>query len=472
MQRFFAVLIAAATLAGAAQAETVGYFKFDNISGSSFTDDTGNGLLGTLGIPAGAGMPDIVPGPSGADGDLAIEIPTAEGMVVDDSALMVLDILSPMTLQCWVKSDGFNITAEGVGIISYGGGGGGYELGVNSAGNIRYLLRGAAEFDSGVPFPFDGEWHHLAAVNDFDAGQLTIYLDGEAVFTESGIPDNTLGSTKALFVGRIGVTPNWIAFEGALDRVRVSQEAVAADDLDTDPASPAPVSEDTIAYFDFDEGTTPFESKDTPDPLTMVTLTDFSSGNAGAPEVTADTPSGADGDFSLYFSDGAQTLVRDPNRVLDVGGPGNDWTLEAWVKYPDGNFTGRMMIFYYGPGGISFSLAGTNPRLVFVTTLRIADFSSQNAAVTPDEWHHVAAVHRDGVSISFYVDGEFIEELPYTGSSNKTEVGQMTIGSEPNGVLPFTGWIDRIRISNVALEEGEFDSDPGQPASVGEWSLY
>ncbi|HOJ62566.1 MAG TPA: hypothetical protein PK878_19990, partial [bacterium] len=45
--------------------ETVAYFKFDNIKGSNFTDDTGRGLLGTLGLPPEGGAPDVVAGPSG-----------------------------------------------------------------------------------------------------------------------------------------------------------------------------------------------------------------------------------------------------------------------------------------------------------------------------------------------------------------------------------------------------------------------
>lgn len=130
------------------------------------------------------------------------------------------------------------------------------------------------------------------------------------------------------------------------------------------------------------------------------------------------------------------------------------------------------MLYYYGPGAYSFSLAGTNPRLLFTTTLRIADFSSQNAAILPDEWHHGAVVHRAGETMSFYVNGELIDELPYTSGSRLTDVPSLHIGSEPNGVLPFNGWFDRVRISNVALSAEELDSDPNAPTIVADWSLF
>ncbi|MGI6455361.1 MAG: LamG domain-containing protein [bacterium] len=453
-------------------ADVVGYFTFDDITGNTFRDASGNGLVGTLGAPAGAGAPEVVPGPSGEESDLAIEIPQAEGMVVDDNTWLILDIFSPITLQTWVRSSGFTIPEENVGIIAYGGNTGGYQLMLTSDGNIAYNLPGVNVYDSGVPFPFDGEWHHLAVVHDYENASVTIYLDGESIYTASDVfsePGNA--GQYILYVGRLGSTPNFVAFEGAFDRVWVMNEALTAEELDSDPSAVKPITDDTIAFFDFDEGELPYPGEGAFEALEMITLQDFTTGNAGMPQVVDDSPSGAEGDTSLYFENNAFAVVNDPNRILDVGA-GDDYTLEAWVKYDDGNFTGRMVIFYYGPGGYSFSLAGTNPRLVFITTLRIADFSSANARVTPGEWHHIAVVHREGESMTFFVDGEEIEVDPYTSGTNSTEQPRLTIGSEPNATLPYTGWIDRIRISNEALTAEQLDSDPAQPTSLRDWVLY
>lgn len=456
---------------GWASAEEVGYFKFDNIKGDTFTDNLGKGLIGTLGIPQGAGAPEVVPGPSGAEGDNAVKIPRGEGLVVDDSNFFLFDFFAPRTIEMWVKSPGFEFTESSACLISYGIGSG-YAVSVlRDTGTIVYSLPGVQDFDSGVLFPFDDQWHHLAVVDDLDQNEIRFYLDGELIYTNTAPADNNTADTNALFIGRTGLTPNYIAFEGSLDRVRISDDALSVDELDTDPASVKPVADSTLAFFNFDEETVPYVSQGLETTIAS-TLKDYASGTAGAPQVVNDTPSGAADDFSLYFSEGAQCSVADPNKILDVGGPGNDWTLEAWVKYETGNATGRQMIYYYGPGGYSFSLQEGDPRILFVTTLRIADFSSQGAIVTPDEWHHVACVHKDGVSISFFVDGELIEEDPYTGSSRKTDVSSLHIGSEPNGILPFTGWIDRIRISNEALTADQMDSDPMNPVSVTDWSIY
>ncbi len=466
--RFVVVLAVLLVMSGVpVNGDVVAYFKFDNITGSSFTDDTGNGMVGTLGLPANIGEPDSITGPSGADTDKAILMSGDGGMAVDDTALYALEIYFSLTLEGWFKAPAYTINSI-TPLINYSGS---YQLGISTAGNLFYNLPGMEDIDTGVQFPFDDEWHHIAIVDDVDANALTLYIDGEAVFSRVASPGFNIGS-NLLLIGRNGLTPNWATYQGAMDRLRISAAALSPDEIDSDPATVKEPTDNTIALFTFDEGESPYPNHGAESGLTMITARGYASGNTNAPEVSTDSPSGLEGDTSLYTTDGSHALVLDPEAILDVGGPGNDYTLEAWVKYETGNFSGRMVIFYHGPGSFSFSLGGGEPRLVFVTTLRIADFSSGAAYVEPDEWHHVAVVHRDGVSLSFYVDGEFIEEDPYTGGTRLTEANQMTIGSEPNGILPFTGWIDRIRISNTALDVGEFDSDPNTTVTVYEWSIY
>lgn len=468
----YASWLAAVFMAGAmglsAKAETVAYFTFDNIANNQFTDVMGNGLVGTLGFSPEEGAPLVVPGPSGAEDDLAAEIPVGEGMAVNDVFFDLLYI-PPMTFEVWVRSGGFTASEPGAShvIFDYAGS---YELGVNGDDNIYFNI-GGTSLDSGVSFPFDNEWHHLAVVVDDLAPIVEIFLDGESIASVAEAPLDAGGTDSTFLVGRGGITPNNLAFEGAVDRLRISQVALSADDLDSDAANPKEVGPDVRAAFLFDEGELPYAAQGIAEGLEMVSVRAFTQGNAGAPVVTEDTPSGQDGDFALFFENQAFANVRDPNYILDVGGEGNDWTLEAWVKYEDVT-SGRMVMFYYGPGAYSFSLSGGDPRLVFVTTLRIADFPSQNAVVPVGEWAHVAVAHVAGESLSFFVNGELIEVNDYTGGSNTTEAPNLSIGSEPNGVLPFTGWLDRIRISNVALTAEELDSDPTMTVPVSHWSIH
>jgi hypothetical protein len=465
------ILCGLLVLGGSVGGETVGYFKFDNIKGAHFTDDTGHGLLGTLGLPPEGGEPAIVTGPSGDSADKAVKISTDKELVVGDDTFWVLDLSAPLTIECWVKSPGFAIPEAVVGIISYGQDSGGYRLQATQEGVISFEAPGVGRVDTDVPFPFDDTWHHIAVVNDADGDAVVFYLDGKEVFVQGGALYPSAGGTKVLYMGKISFTPNYVSYDGELDRVRISNAALGPNELDTDPKNVKPVGPSTVALYDFDTGALPFPGKGSFDPTEAVTLQAWRTGNAAGPEVSTDTPSGAAGDFSLHFTGEQIARVEDPNRVLDVGGEGNDWTLEAWVKY-ENTTLGRMIIFYYGPGGISFSLSPGNPRNVYVTTLRIRDIDSGSAAVPLEEWHHVAVVHHYGEGMAFYVDAEELSWIDETRGARNTDVPRMNIGAEPNGWLPFDGWIDRIRISNVALEPSQFDSNAGKPAPVKDWELY
>ncbi len=89
--------------------------------------------------------------------------------------------------------------------------------------------------------------------------------------------------------------------------------------------------------------------------------------------------------------------------------------------------------------------------------------------VRPKQWFHVAAVS-DGKTLKLYVnalDGKGYElhaatALPASGSTAMSEAGKddtWSIGCGRKGATPtewFQGWIDEVRISDVALTPSEF----------------
>lgn len=90
-----------------------------------------------------------------------------------------------------------------------------------------------------------GEWTHVAAVIDSDAGEVRVYLNGVLSRSESPAPeyfDNGFGVTHQLYIGRRGS----MSFRGQIDDVRLwtaarTQQAIR-DDLCThfgDDAAPA-----------------------------------------------------------------------------------------------------------------------------------------------------------------------------------------------------------------------------------------
>ncbi|MBI4660522.1 MAG: LamG domain-containing protein [Verrucomicrobia bacterium] len=473
----FGFALGFAFLAASASADVVGYFKFDNFPGDNayFTDDTGKGLRGLLGYPFTT--PRSVPGPSGKAGDFALSLDGKGGLTVDDSTAKILNILKPpLTLECWVRATNFQGGHRG--LISYGvpggssrasRGPGGYKLGIDPNGNILFTLFGVVDVFSGVPYPFDSAWHHIAATYSLEDGGVRYYLDGqEATF----IAETRAIAPPGVRQLDLGVQYTGIGrWEGDIDRARVSTAALKPNELDSDASTVKPVRNDTAIFFDFDKGNAPYQGQGFQPAGVAVSTADWviehpPHESDGDPGKVNDTPSGASADRSLQFGGSDMAAVWDPNGALNLDG---DWTLEAWVRINPNLDGDRDVIFYYGhPGrGYSLSVNYAAGNKLQVTTLGIADMPSDTAVVEVDVWQHLAVAHKKGQSITYFINGKEAGTRAYTGGTRLAETSKVLyIGAEWNGGLPFTGLIDRVRISNSALTVTELDSDPVKPAPV------
>lgn len=465
-----------ALIQGMAFGDTVGYFKFDTFTNNiQFQDDAGMGLNGLLGLPFT--NPTSVAGVSGVATDKAVAFDGRGALVVDDSAAKKLNVLQPpITLECWVRASVEQASGH-LGLISYGipggqPGAGGYKLGIRD-GNLLFTLFAVVDVGTTAPFPFDGAWHHVAAVYSVVDGGVTFYLDGEQV--------DYVAETRAMAnptANKLDIGAQYTAlgrFLGEIDRVRISNAALKPEELDSVAKTVKAVRNDTLAYFSFDEGAIPYTSQGADPQSTAISVVDWvkkdpPKRSAGSPTIATDSPSGAANDTSLQFTGTEMAVVEDPNGVLNLTA---DWTVEAWVKTDFNTEVERMMIFYYGnPGhGYSMSINITEGDMLQVTTLGIADLPSTLAVVEPDVWVHLAVVHKSGTSISYYVNGVEMETAAYTQKTNAAQTQTLYIGAEYNVGLPFTGFIDRIRISNAALTPSQFDSQ-AETVAIGGWDLY
>jgi len=398
------------------------------------------------------------------------------GLAVDDSTAQLLNILAPpITLECWVRST--NSPGVHLGLISYGVPGGpsrasrspgGYKLGVDPSGNILFTLFGVVDVYSYYPFPFDGQWHHLAAAYSLADGLVRYYLDGQEV---ASVPETRNIAPPGTHHLDIGAQYTGLGrWQGDIDRVRISTAALTPAQLDSVADAVKPVLSNTAVFFNFDKQNPPYQGQGFQPAGVAISTADWVIDHPphesdGDPSKVTDTPSGAAGDLALQFGGSDMAAVSDPNGVLNLNG---DWTLEAWIKF-SGNVEGDQdVIFYYGDPahGYSLSLNFAAGNELQVATLGIAEMPSQTAIVELDVWQHIAVVHKKSQSITYFTNGVQAGSLSYTGGTTPAEENKVLyIGAERDGAFPFTGWIDRIRISNSALTAGELDSNPASPAS-------
>ncbi|MCC6233228.1 MAG: LamG domain-containing protein, partial [Verrucomicrobiales bacterium] len=395
--------------------------------------------------------------PSGAAGDLAVQLTNGAFLVVNDTSSPILALsTTPLTLEGWIKRDSAS-TATYEGVMGYGGA---YKLGLQSS-QLIFTLFGVVDIQSGLAVPND-EWHHVAAAWEPGVG-VTFYLDGSPTFVEeTGAMGPFLNNYLNLGAERLGAP-----LTGSIDRLRIHTGLIAAENLDSVAATPKAPLPTTLVAYGFNETTGTYQNAAATARPTVSGATFLSQGLA--PSWDADSPSGSATDRSLNFTTGGmRVVVPDATPVirLDTG----DFTIQAWVKFGAQPAARSVLFFNNGPGAaVSFSVSN---RRVFVTTLGILDQPS-NAAIPDDGgWHHIAVVHETGKEFRFYVDGVLGDTVAYTSGVliDVRTATEFTIGSEPNGGLPYVGKIDRLLVSKGLVDAANLDFraipgvDPSAPS--------
>ncbi|MHC4243955.1 MAG: LamG domain-containing protein, partial [Planctomycetota bacterium] len=205
------------SVAVSTQADLVGYWTFDEGSGTIAYDSSGNGLDGTFN-----GDPQWVIGQVGGalefDGDDSVEIPHND----------LLSITDEITITAWTY---MNANASGeMAIVSKGGWGAmdlPYELTETPGAQIWWQFYDDGGRDTcAAPSPPIEEWHHVAATYD---GQIfKCYIDGELgdEWEYAGtMPENT----ASLTIGQRSRGGTY--YIGIIDDVAIYNRAFSADEI-------------------------------------------------------------------------------------------------------------------------------------------------------------------------------------------------------------------------------------------------
>jgi len=196
-----------------ASADVVGYWRFDEGSGSTAFDSSGNGLDGTL-----TGDPQWVAGQMGSalefDGDDAVEIPHDP----------LLSLTQEITIAAWTYMAA-NASGE-MAIVSKGRWGANdlpYELTEEAGSVIFWQFYDNEGRDSCAPdSPAVEEWHHLTAT--YDGQRFRCYIDG-VLADEWDYAGSMPVNSSALTIGRRSGGGTF--YSGMLDEVQIHDTAVA-----------------------------------------------------------------------------------------------------------------------------------------------------------------------------------------------------------------------------------------------------
>jgi PKD repeat protein len=204
----------------------VAYWKFDDGSGASAVDSSGNGNTGTL-----------VNAPTWASGEVNGALAfngSSQYVTVPAAAGSSLDIDSPpVTIAAWVNPNTISapqtIFLRG---LSNGVGAGkqGYGLFINSNGKVNVGSAGGGNFDSLTTLTAK-TWQHVAAVINGSASK--VYINGVDQ-TPAGVKVNVVASSAGLTIGAARNSANTAFgrfFNGTLDEVQVYGAALSPDQI-------------------------------------------------------------------------------------------------------------------------------------------------------------------------------------------------------------------------------------------------
>lgn len=203
----------------------IGYWRFQESSGTSIADSSGNSLTGTL---SGSGYTQGVAGYPGDAADLAISGSADIAVEVADNAL--LDISGAITLEAWFKHSTSNFSGglvwKSADLFSGVASNMVYEFGFLSGTLYFQCSSGGTTFS--VSYDFTGRpantWHLVTATWDgtSNPGAIKIFVDGVEVASGStligGLRD---GATPLKIAGKSGSANAYEHFPGVLSDVAV-----------------------------------------------------------------------------------------------------------------------------------------------------------------------------------------------------------------------------------------------------------
>jgi len=440
----------AADLADGAGNPPIAEWNFDEKTGTSANDISGNGNTGTLtNGPTWVSVTGAPPNANGLAGG-ALEFDGVNDYVEKSLSTSIApnDIY---TITAWVKT---SVNKQAQEVVSWGN---------DTTGERRSLLlwHGSncstceqkvysstwASNIGGTTQINDGNWHHIA---------ITVN-GGEAKIYANGILENTGTNTLNAYTNnnvRVGASPSGVSaeyFDGLIDNVRIYNYA----------RTPAQIAYDynrgrPIAHWRLDEcsGTTANDASGNSNDGTITigaTGSQTSAGTCNSGTASEAWNNGTTGKLnaSLKFDGTDDEISVTDTSSLRFDAGTLDFSLFAWVKRSASGATHYVISKEDADNdGYRLLLTSSNTVQCSVDTVDVTSSST----ITDSNWHHIGCtIDRDGNG-QVYVDGIADGTATAISSEAMATTADIHLGTRAYTSTNYmNGQIDDVRIYNYAL---------------------
>jgi hypothetical protein len=416
--------------------QLVAHWKFDEGSGTTAADATGNGNTGEVNGPQwtksrfGSAL--------SFDGvDDYVQIKTPSNFVMTEA----------MSACAWIYPQGEGSDKYYGGIIVNKEGE--YLIARFADGSIQWAFNSKPEFkwiNTGYIAPLN-QWTHIAVV--YDNGTVRTYANGQEVLPSFAMSGPIISS--GIDDVRIGGRKNYNQhFHGLIDEVRLYNYALSADKIaELIPPLPA-----LLARWTFDE-------------VIEGTVADMT-GNGNLGEVKgAVLASGRMGKALSFDGDDYVEVKHTP--LLEIGKDNSDFSVAFHVLLREGGSAQKRTLMHKGGTqdecAFGLGLEANSKQIGFRIN---QDNGASKTEIKSDIWTAVALV-KAGDKIRLYIDGVQDQEIPLTAKATSNS-GPLYIGKDPwNSGL--NGCLDEARIYSYALTADQVKALAQPPQLVAHWKL-
>ena len=428
----------------------VGYWTFDEGTGTSAADATGNASTATLQSSAGWG--------TGRFGTSALSL-NGTNTSFADIPHTVINTAQSFTVTAWVNLNalGGNQTAvslDGSQVSAF-------YLQLRSDGKFAFT-RLASDSGTGATAaastsaPTAGTWYHLAGVYDATAQTISLYVNG-------ALQQTTSYTTAWQGTGHTGIGRGEYYggpvdfFNGLIDDVHIYDFVLAIDAINSLAAT---VNAGLGGYWKFDEGT-------------GTTTADASgNGHVATLQSSATWTTGKIGSHALSLNGTPTSFADVASSVVNTA---QSFSVAAWVNL--NSLSGFQTIVSLDGSSVSaffLQLKGDTGTFAFTrlandSTSSATTFASATIAPTIGTWYHLVGVYdASAKTLSLYVNGSLQQTISYTSGwqgFGDTIIGRGKYGGNPVDFV--NGSIDEVHIYNTALSA----KDAVDLAAVGYWTF-